>query len=163
MRVYVGLGSNVDRERRLRQAVAALREQFGHVDLSPVYDSAAVGFDGSNFLNLAAAFDSDLEAGEIVAVFHGIEDRLGRDRSLPKFASRPIDLDLLLYGEQVIDIPGIRTPRPEILENAFVLRPLQDLAPELRHPELGETLAELWRRMAPTAPPLEVYPIDFDA
>jgi len=162
MRVYVGLGSNVDRERRLRQAVTALREQFGEVDLSPVYDSAAVGFDGSNFLNLAAGFDSDLEAGEIVAVFHRIEDALGRDRSLPKFASRPIDLDLLLYGEQIIDIPGIRTPRPEILENAFVLRPLQDLAPNLRHPELGETLAELWHRMAPTAPSLKVYPLDFD-
>ncbi len=162
MRIYVGIGSNVDRERRIRQAVAALREQFGRVDLSPIYDSAAVGFDGSNFLNLVAAFDSDLEAGEIVAAFHRIEDALGRDRSLPKFASRPIDLDLLLYGEQIIDIPGIRTPRPEILENAFVLRPLQDLAPNLRHPELGETLAALWQRMAADSQHLEVYPLEFD-
>jgi len=162
MRIYVGIGSNVDRERRIRQAVAALREQFGQVDLSPIYDSAAVGFAGSNFLNLVAAFDSDLEAGEIVAAFHRIEDALGRDRSLPKFASRPIDLDLLLYGEQIIDIPGIRTPRPEILENAFVLRPLQDLAPNLRHPELGETLAALWQRMAADSQPLEVYPLEFD-
>ena len=160
MRIYVSLGSNLDRERMLEQAVAALREQFGDVDLSPVYDSAAVGFDGSNFLNLAAAFDSDLEAGEIVARFHGIEDALGRDRSLPKFASRPIDIDLLLYGEQVIDIPGMRTPRPEILEHAFVLRPLQDLAPDLRHPENGRTLAELWRLMAPTAPPMAIFPLD---
>jgi 2-amino-4-hydroxy-6-hydroxymethyldihydropteridine diphosphokinase len=161
VKIYVSLGSNVDRERRLRQAVAELRRHFGEVELSPVYDSAAVGFDGSNFLNLAAAFDSDLEAGEIVATFHRIEDALGRDRSLPKFASRPIDIDLLLYGEQVIDIAGIRTPRPEILEHAFVLRPLQDLAPGLRHPHSGETLAELWRRMAADAPPLEVYPLDF--
>ena len=162
MKIYVGLGSNVDRERMLRQAVAALRAQFGEVELSPVYDSAAVGFDGSNFLNLVAAFDSDLEAGEIVAIFHRIEDELGRDRSLPKFASRPIDLDLLLYGEQVIDIPGICTPRPEILENAFVLRPLQDLAPELHYPQDGATLAELWRGMEPQAPRLEVFPLDFD-
>lgn len=161
MRIYVGLGSNVDRERRLRQAVAALREQFGEVELSPVYDSAAVGFDGRNFLNLVAAFDSDLEAGELVAIFHRIETELGRDRSLPKFASRPIDLDLLLYGEQVIDIPGIRTPRPEILEYAFVLRPLQDLAPDLCHPENHESLAELWQRMAPDAPPMAVFPLHF--
>ena len=161
MKIYISLGSNVDRRRMLRRAVAALREHFGEVELSPVYESAAVGFDGSDFLNLAAAFDSDLEAGEIVASFHRIEDALGRDRSLPKFASRPIDIDLLLYGEQVIDIPGIRTPRPEILEHAFVLRPLQDLAPGLRHPQSGETLAELWRHMAPVAPPLEVYPLDF--
>lgn len=158
---YVGLGSNVDRESMLRQAVAELRERFGEVRLSPVYDSAAVGFDGSNFLNLVAAFDSDLEAGELVAIFHAIEDRLGRDRSLPKFASRPIDLDLLLYGDHILDLPRLRIPRPEILENAFVLRPLQDLAPELVHPERAETMAELWRRMEPEAPALEVYPLDF--
>jgi 2-amino-4-hydroxy-6-hydroxymethyldihydropteridine diphosphokinase len=160
--VYVGLGSNLDRENRLRQAVAALRGEFGELRLSPVYDSAAVGFDGSNFLNLVASFDSDLEADRLVAIFHRIEDELGRDRSLPKFASRPIDLDILLYGDQVIDIPGIRTPRPEILENAFVLKPLQDLAPDLPHPESGETFADLWQRMAADAPRLDVYQLDFD-
>ena len=159
---YISLGSNVDRENMLRQAVAALRERFGEARLSPVYDSAAVGFDGSNFLNLVAMVDSDLEAEELVAVFHAIEDRLGRDRSLPKFASRPIDLDLLLYGEKVLDLPGLRIPRPEILDNAFVLRPLQDLAPDLVHPEQGETMAMLWQRMAPAAPKLDVYPLDFD-
>ena len=161
--VYVGLGSNLDRENRLRRAVAALRAEFGELRLSPVYDSAAVGFDGSNFLNLVAGFDSDLEAAELVAVFHRIEDDLGRDRSLPKFASRPIDLDILLYGSEIIDIPGIRIPRPEILENAFVLRPLQDLAPDMVHPESGETFAVHWQRMAPDAPRLNVYPLDFDA
>ena len=159
---YVGLGSNLDRENMLRQAVGALRRQFGEVRLSPVYDSAAVGFDGSDFLNLVASFDSDLDAGELVAIFHDIEDRLGRDRSLPKFASRLIDLDLLLYGESVIGLPELRIPRPEILENAFVLRPLQDLAPDLIHPEQDESMAELWLRMAPTAARLEVYPLDFD-
>lgn len=163
MRVYVGLGSNVDRERRLRQAVAALREAFGEVALSPVYDSVAIGFDGRNFLNLVAGFDSDLDVDQIVAIFHRIEDDLGRDRSLPKFASRPIDLDLLLYGDRVIDEPGIHTPRGEILEYAFVLRPLQDLAPELPHPETGETFAVLWRRMAPDAPRLDVFALNFDA
>ena len=161
--VYVGLGSNLDRENRLRRAVAALRERFGEVELSPVYNSAAVGFDGSDFLNLVARFDSGLEIESIVEIFHRIEDDLGRDRSLPKFASRPIDLDILLYGDRIIDLPGIRTPRPEILENAFVLKPLQDLAPDLLHPEAGETMAELWRRMEPHAPRLEVYPLDFDA
>lgn len=160
--VYVGLGSNVDRESKLRRAVAALREEFGELGLSPVYDSAAVGFDGSNFLNLVASFYSDLEAERLVAIFHRIEDSMGRDRSLPKFASRPIDLDLLLQGERIIDLPGIRVPRPEILENAFVLKPLQDLAPDLRHPETGETFAVLWQRMAPGAPRLDVFPLDFD-
>lgn len=159
-RVYVGIGSNLERETRLRQAVRALREQFGELKLSPVYDSAAVGFDGSDFLNLVAGLDTDLEVEPLVALFHQIEDRLGRDRSLPRFASRPIDLDILLYAECIIDLPGIRIPRPEILENAFVLKPLQDLVPQRNHPEVGASFASLWQRMAPTAPSLEVYPLD---
>jgi 2-amino-4-hydroxy-6-hydroxymethyldihydropteridine diphosphokinase len=159
-RVYVGIGSNVDRELRIRQAVEALREAFGTIELSPVYDSVAVGFDGSNFLNLVAAFDSELDVEAVAAVFREIEDRLGRDRSLPKFASRPIDLDILLYGDAVVDVPGIRIPRPEIVVNAFVLKPLQDIAPELPHPETGQSFAELWQRMQPDAPKLTRVELD---
>ena len=79
---------------------------------------------------------------------------------MPKFASRPIDLDLLLYGNAVIDRPGVRVPRPEILENAFVLKPLQDLAPDAVHPEVGETYRVLWQRMAPGAPQLTLVALD---
>ncbi|MDH3387359.1 MAG: 2-amino-4-hydroxy-6-hydroxymethyldihydropteridine diphosphokinase [Gammaproteobacteria bacterium] len=160
-RVYVGLGSNVRREAMICQAVAALRDHFGEIELSPVYNSAAVGFDGSDFLNLVAGFDTDLDVVAVAAIFREIEDRLGRDRSLPKFASRPIDLDILTYGDLILDVPGIRVPRPEIIENAFVLRPLQDIAPERAHPEIGESYAALWSRMAPDAPRLERYPVDF--
>jgi len=159
-RVYVSLGSNLQREQRIRQAVAELRLHFGAIELSPVYDSAAVGFDGSNFLNLVAGFDSDLEVETVARRFHDIEDRLGRDRSLPKFASRPIDLDILLYDDLILDLPRIRIPRPEILVNAFVLKPLQDLAPTLQHPETGQSYAELWRAMAPGAPRLELFALE---
>jgi 2-amino-4-hydroxy-6-hydroxymethyldihydropteridine diphosphokinase len=158
--VYVSLGSNLQREQRIRQAIAELRLHFDAIQLSPVYDSAAVGFDGSNFLNLVAGFDSELGVETVLRRFHEIEDRLGRDRSLPKFASRPIDLDLLLYDDVILDVPGIRLPRPEILINAFVLKPLQDLAPSLRHPETGQTYAELWLAMAPDAPQLEPFALE---
>ena len=160
-RVYVGLGSNVDRETRLRQAVASLRQAFGEICLSPVYDSDAVGFDGYEFLNLVAGFDTGLTIEEVVDWFREIENQLGRDRSLPKYASRSIDLDILTYGDLVMDRQGIRVPRDEILENAYVLKPLQDLAPSTPHPETGQTYAELWRQMAPTAPRLDLYPLDF--
>jgi 2-amino-4-hydroxy-6-hydroxymethyldihydropteridine diphosphokinase len=160
-RAYVSLGSNVDREARIRLAVAALREQFGEIELSPVYDSAAVGFDGSNFLNLVAGIDTGLEVEAVAAIFRTIEDQLGRDRSLPKFASRPIDLDILTYDDLILDVPGIRIPRPEILENAFVLKPLQDIAAQQIHPETGESYAKLWQRMAPNAPRLDVYLMQF--
>ena len=159
-RVYVSLGSNQNREDNIRRAVLALQREFGDIELSPVYDSAAVGFDGSDFLNLVASFDSELDALAIFTTFRAIESELGRDRSLPRFASRPIDLDLLLYDDAVLDLPGLRIPRPEILEQAFVLKPLQDLAPDLVHPERGESFAVLWQRMAPAAPRLTVSALD---
>ncbi len=160
-RVYVSLGSNSDREARICQAVSALREQFGAIELSPVYDSAAVGFDGSDFLNLVAGIDTGLEVEAVAAMFRAIEDQLGRDRTQPKFASRPIDLDILTYDDLILEVPGIRIPRPEILENAFVLKPLQDIAPLSLHPVSGQSYAELWRRMAPNAPRLDLFPLEF--
>jgi len=160
VRVYVGLGSNVDRENRLRLAVNALRERFGELVLSPVYDSAAVGFDGYDFLNLVVGFDTGMEVEAVAAAFREIENSLGRDRNLPKFASRSIDLDILSYGDLIVDMPGLRIPRPEILENAYVLKPLQDLAPDTRHPELGESYSALWQRMAPNAPRLDLFPLE---
>lgn len=159
-RVYVSLGSNSDREVRIHLAVAALREQFGEIELSPVYDSAAVGFDGSDFLNLVAGIDTSLEVETVAAIFRSIEDQLGRDRTQPKYASRPIDLDILAYDDLILDVPGIRIPRPEIVENAFVLKPLQDIAAQQLHPETGESYAQLWQRMAPNAPRLDVFPMD---
>jgi 2-amino-4-hydroxy-6-hydroxymethyldihydropteridine diphosphokinase len=107
-----------------------------------------------------AGFDTDLGVEAVASVFHDIEDQLGRDRSLPKFASRPIDLDILTYDDMVLDIPGIRIPRPEILHNAFVLKPLQDLAADRLHPEIGESYALLWQRMAEDAPRLDLVPLD---
>jgi len=155
-RVYVSLGSNVDRENRLRQAVGLLRERFGDIEMSPVYDSVAVGFVGSNFLNLVAGFDTELEAAAVATAFHDIENQLGRDRSLPKFASRSIDLDILVYDDLILNASGIHVPRPEILVNAFVLKPLQDIAPERLHPQTGQSYSAHWREMAPGAPQLDL-------
>ena len=155
-RVYVSLGSNVDREKRLCQAMVLLRERFGDIEISPVYDSVAVGFVGSNFLNLVAGFDTELGVEAVATAFHNIENQLGRDRSQPKFASRSIDLDILVYDDLILNAPGIRVPRPEILVNAFVLKPLQDIAPHRLHPQTGHSYSAHWQEMAPAAPHLDV-------
>jgi 2-amino-4-hydroxy-6-hydroxymethyldihydropteridine diphosphokinase len=160
-RVYVSLGSNVDRENRLRQAMVLLRECFGDIEMSPVYDSVAVGFVGSNFLNLVAGFDTELGVEAVATAFHDIENQLGRDRSLPKFASRSIDLDILVYDDLVLNAAGIHVPRPEILVNAFVLKPLQDIAPHHLHPETGQSYSAHWQEMAPTAPHLDLCLLEF--
>lgn len=127
----------------MRAAIEALREHFGAIALSPIYESRAVGFDGDAFLNCVAAFDTALPPAQVAAALHAIEADHGRRREGPRFGPRTLDLDLLLYGDEVSDNPVL--PRPEILEYDFVLRPLADLAPAERHPRNGETYESLWR------------------
>ncbi|HUD43645.1 MAG TPA: 2-amino-4-hydroxy-6-hydroxymethyldihydropteridine diphosphokinase [Dokdonella sp.] len=145
-RAYLSLGSNIEPARNLCLAFEALRERFSAVALSPVYRSPAVGFDGADFLNAAAVIDSDLAPAALAGWLREQETRQGRRRGEARYASRPIDLDLLLYGDQVSEVPPL--PRPELASDAFVLRPMADLAPTLRHPSLGVDLATLWARCA---------------
>ncbi len=144
VRVYVSLGSNIDRERNLRGGLADLRTAYGALELSPVYESAAVGFTGEPFLNLVAAFDTDQSIEAVDAELSRIEERHGRVRGDERFAPRTLDIDLLLFGDCVLQQPGLTVPRDEILEYAFVLKPLADLAGAQRHPVSGLTFAELW-------------------
>ncbi len=160
--VYVSLGSNVQRDRNIRLAVKEMRTAFGNLRLSPVYESASVGFDGSDFLNLVAGFETDNEVHEVVQELRVIEDRLGRDRSQPRFSPRPIYLDILTYDGLIIDEPGIQIPREEILQNAFVLKPLCDIAPDGVHPLVKQDYQALWLAMASDAPRLEVYELSLD-
>lgn len=144
-RVYVSIGSNVDRERNLRGGLNDLRSAFGEIALSPVYESEAIGFVGAPFLNLVAAFDTDERIEAVDATLSRIEEFHGRVRGEERFAPRTLDIDLLLYGDAVVQCPGLSVPRDEILHYAFVLRPLADLAGDLKHPVLQRSYRELWR------------------
>lgn len=157
--VYVSIGSNVDREHNIRESIKAVRASFGELRLSPVYDSDAVGFEGDNFLNLVVGIETQLDVGEVVKKLRAIEDQLGRDRSQPRYSPRSIDLDILIYNELILDQDGIQVPRREILKNAFVLKPLQDIAADTLHPETGQSYGNLWRAMAPQSPRLDVFPM----
>ena len=154
MRAYISIGSNIERDANVRAAVQALHRRFGSVALSRVYESQPIGFEGQNFYNLVAAFDTDELPEAVVVILHDIERQLGRKRSTSHFTSRTIDLDLLLYGDLVRDDPALPVPRPEVTEYACVLRPLAELAPEARHPRSGETFATLWRRFDKSTQPL---------
>ena len=147
-RVFVSVGSNVDRLRNVRSAVAALRRQFGELLLSRVYDTEAVGFDGPSFLNLVAGFDTAESVFDVAARLRHIEKEHGRKRNGSRFAPRTLDLDLLLYGDLVLEEGGVCVPRDEITRFAFVLCPMAEIAPQLNHPVIGRSFAELWQGFA---------------
>lgn len=157
---WLSLGSNVEPERHLRAAAAALRERFGAVRFSPVYRTPAVGFEGPDFLNCAAAIETDLDPQALNTWLHALEDMQGRDRSGPRFSSRTLDIDIVLFDDQVLEGPGnLQIPRKE-LQHAFVLKPLCDLAPELRLPGSGRRLAELWAAHPDFAHPPAIDPLE---
>lgn len=158
-KAYLSLGSNLEPERHLREAIRALRARFGEVVVSPVYRTRAVGFDGPDFLNAAALIDSDLDPYALDRWLHDLEDAHGRDRSGPRFGDRTLDIDLVLYGDLQLQGPGhLRIPRPE-LKHAFVLRPLADIAPDAVVPGTGRTLAALWRAHPEHDAPAHVVPL----
>lgn len=153
--VYVGAGSNLEPEANLRSAILDLAATFGVLRLSPVYRTAAVGFDGPDFLNLVIGFDTDLSMAGVVAELERVEADHGRERTGQRFASRTLDLDLLLFGAHSTTEAGVTVPRDEIGKYAFVLKPLADLAGDLRVPGADSTVGELWSAFDATGQPLE--------
>lgn len=142
--VFLSLGSNIERERHIRSALAALRGLFGPIVVSSVYESEAVGFDGDPFFNLAVSFRTDVPLATLVKMLRDVEIAHGRTAESQKFAPRGLDIDLLLYGEQVVEQGGVKLPRAGIAEMAFVLAPLAEIAPDALHPILNQSMGELW-------------------
>jgi 2-amino-4-hydroxy-6-hydroxymethyldihydropteridine diphosphokinase len=143
----VGLGANLgDRERAIRSAVELLGAEPGIevVAVSRLRETDPVGYlDQPRFLNGAAALETDLGAGELLARLLAVERRLGRERTgEERFGPRTIDLDLLLYGQEEIDAPGLTVPHPRLAERRFALEPLHELEPHLTLPD-GRGVADL--------------------
>lgn len=158
-RVYVSIGSNIERDANIRGGVADLQRHFGELTLSRVYESEAVGFDGDNFFNLVAAFDTDEDVLAVAKILHEIENDHGRTREGPRFSSRTLDIDMLLYDDAVLKEGKLELPRDEITKNAFVLWPLAEIAPALKHPVLQRSYAELWADFDKEKQPL--WPVEF--
>jgi 2-amino-4-hydroxy-6-hydroxymethyldihydropteridine diphosphokinase len=157
--VYVAAGSNVAPEANLARAIAELRRQFPGTRFSRAYRNRAVGFEGDDFINLVAGFDTELPLSEVLTRLHAIETLCGRPRGAPRWAPRSMDLDVLLYGDLVCAEAAVKLPRPDLLKRAYMLGPLAELAPEVRHPTEQLTIGELWRRFDQGAHPLEPVPL----
>ncbi len=144
--VFVGLGSNIDPARNLRQALEELSASFELAQISSVYRSPAYGFVGDHFLNMVVAFECDATPDAVEAELYRLEHKGGRRRKAGQLSARTLDLDLLLYG-QMVDAAR-RLPRDDTLKYAFVLAPLAEIAPALVHPLTGAVMSAAWAEMS---------------
>ena len=166
--IYLGLGSNVgDRKGNLDRAVKFLSERMHVEKLSSVYDTTPeINPDQPRFLNMAVLARTTLEPQGLLALLKGIESKLGRVPSTP-YSPRPMDIDILFYGNEVVNIPALTIPHPHIPERAFVLVPLNEIAPEFKHPVNGKTVKQMLADLKSgvqgvfkVMPPDETEPLD---
>jgi 2-amino-4-hydroxy-6-hydroxymethyldihydropteridine diphosphokinase len=148
----------MDREKHITASLDALDERFSRLEVSSVYESEAVGFAGDHFFNLVAGFETSLSVGELSVCLRRIEQDNGRARGQERFSARTLDIDILTYDDYVGEVDGIFLPREEILENAFVLLPLSEIAPDVEHPVKKVTFFSLWQSYTKRQ---KLWPVDF--
>lgn len=157
--IYLSLGSNIDRHRRITAALDALTENFGELVISSVYESESVGFAGDSFFNLVVGIHSSLTVGQVSKILKEIEDQNGRDRSGPRFGPRSLDIDILTVDAISGEIDGIQLPRDEVLKNAFVLLPLAEIAAQAEHPLSKQSYSHHWQQFDKNKQRL--WPVEF--
>ena len=160
---YLSGGSNVDPERHLALAARELKRAFPGARFSRCYRNRAIGFDGPDFINFAAQLTVAGSPLDLRRELQRIEADCGREPGAPRWAPRSMDLDVLLFGDQVFSLPGLVVPRPDLLKRAFMLGPLAELAPALVHPTEHLTLADLWQAFDRSAHPLAPVALDLAA
>jgi 2-amino-4-hydroxy-6-hydroxymethyldihydropteridine diphosphokinase len=158
-RVYLGIGSNANREANIKSAIEDLQILFGSLVMSRVYESEAVGFEGENFLNMVVGVDTTMSIETLSHSLRSIEHKYGRAVRGKEQGSITLDLDILTYSNVVGCSFGIELPRSEITTNAFVLKPLAEVAPGVKHPALNKCYQEIWERFDKSAQNL--WPIEF--
>ena len=146
VRVFVAAGSNVEPEKNLARACAEIAHTWPDAIFSQAYRNVAVGFDGPDFINLVVGFSAAQPLDSVIARLRGIETNCGRPRYAPKWASRTMDLDVLLFGDLIEKTSEYTLPRPDLLKRPYMLGPLAEIAPEVVHPTAQQTIGELWAK-----------------
>jgi 2-amino-4-hydroxy-6-hydroxymethyldihydropteridine diphosphokinase len=152
--VYVAAGSNVEPEKSLARACREIADTWPGVRFSRAYRNKAVGFEGPDFINLVLGFGTDDSLESVLARLRDIETLCGRPRNAPKWASRTMDLDVLLFGDRVEKTADYTLPRPDLLKRPYMLGPMAEIAPGVRHPLAGKTIGELWQEFDRDAHPM---------
>jgi len=151
VKIFLGIGSNIEPDKNINAGLKSLESLFSKLEVSPIYQAPSFGFDGDDFYNLVVAAETDLSINDVVSILRQVEFDHGRPIEAVKFAPRSLDIDLLLFGDYVgkvnCHVGEYKIPRSDIDKYDFVLRPLQDIAGNLKHPATGNTFAEMWQAM----------------
>ena len=147
-RVVLSLGSNINRQSNLKFAIDQIKNYFGDIERSPIYETTSVGFEGPSFYNLACAMVSNRELLEVREMLRGIESAAGRVRGRKSFNNRVLDIDVILFGDEDRG-PEFNIPRDEIEKYAYVLKPLSDLIPDGLHPITQQPFSAIWEAFDP--------------
>ena len=153
-KVFFGIGSNIKPEENIVLAVREIKNIFDDVIVSPVYKNKSVGFEGNDFFNLVISCSTKMSVYEVSDFIEQVHHLSGREKKSNKYLSRTLDIDLLMFGDHVIQDSKIHIPRDDILKYSFVLKPLVDIAPESIHPITKSSFSEHWDRMDKTENPL---------
>ncbi|MCX7108269.1 MAG: 2-amino-4-hydroxy-6-hydroxymethyldihydropteridine diphosphokinase [Methylococcales bacterium] len=147
---YISIGSNIDKNKNIPASLEALKLHFDQLTISSIYESESVGFIGDTFYNLVVGFNSEFSVKEVARILRQIELDNGRTRNSQKFSSRTLDLDLILYDNLILNDGRLQIPRDEIERYAFVLEPLAEIAPDLKHPISDISYSDLWKKFDKT-------------
>jgi len=147
VKIYLGIGSNIEPEKYIAEGLKSLGVLFSKLEISPTYLAPPFGFEGDDFHNLVISAETDLTLEQVLKALRQVEFDHGRPEKAEKYSPRSLDIDLLLFGEFVGKVGGYKIPRSDIDKFDFVLRPLQDIAGDERHPVSGKTFSELWQEM----------------
>jgi 2-amino-4-hydroxy-6-hydroxymethyldihydropteridine diphosphokinase len=142
--VYVAAGSNVEPEKNLAQACEEIAKTWSDARFSRAFRNKAVGFEGPDFLNMVVKFHATDPVDVVIARLREIETSCGRPRNAPKWASRSMDLDILMFGARIEKTADYTLPRPDLLKRPYMLGPMAEIAPGVIHPIENQTIGELW-------------------
>ncbi len=143
--VFLGIGSNINKRDNIFSCLQYFYNSFKHCNQSPIYQSAAFGFNGHDFYNLVIEIKTQFNIVAMKRWLMTIEDNHGRDRTQKRYSNRTLDIDILLFNDEIIQHDGIIIPRPEILKQAYVLKPLADIAGDRQHPITKKTFLHHWQ------------------